>query len=144
MATGATHVNTTAASRPTAVTAVGASGARIGNAETGPSAKPTPAAFTAETRNDTGTPFVRPETIVEVPANVPTSVHAPPPTDFSTRYPVIGVPPFEIGAVQFNDASPSPAVAVIPDGAPGAPVGTAETGFAALASIAFTALTRKM
>jgi hypothetical protein len=103
-----------------------------------------PAAFTAETRNETGTPLVRPVTTVEVPVSVATSVHAPPPTDFSTRYPVIGVPPFKIGAVQFNDASPSPAIAVIPDGALGAPVGTAETGFAALASIAFTALTRKM
>ena len=144
METGAFHVNTTAASRPTAVTAVGASGARIGSTETGPSAKPIPAAFAAETRKETWTPLARPVTTVEVPASVETSVQAPPPTDFSTRYPVIGVPPFEAGAVQLNEASPSPAIAVIADGAPGAPAGTAETGFAALASIAFTALTRKM
>ena len=82
---GAVHDRTTAASSATAVNEVGASATASGRATTVDDAIPTPIAFIAETRKSTGTPFVRPVTVVVNVVTVATSDHAPPPTDFSTR-----------------------------------------------------------
>ena len=111
-------------------------------ATTGDDGRPVPAAFVALTRSVTGTPLVRPVTIVEVPATVAASTQAPPPTEVSTRYEVIGAPPVLVGADQVSEIWASPREVDVMVGALGTPIGVAVAGTDAVAPTAFSALTR--
>jgi hypothetical protein len=111
-----------------AVTAVGAPGAVAGAtgvtlADAADDA-PAPTAFVAVTVNVYAVPFVNPDTVVDVPVPVTVvGVCAVVPVNGVTTYPVIGLPPFDAGAVQDTDADALPAVAVTAVGAPGAVAG---------------------
>ena len=87
MLSGATHDSSTDALAPVAVNAVGASGSVYADVLIAAVGVPTPAAFTAKTRNRMGAPFVRPVTVArrEPPVDANAVVHVMPPSkDWST------------------------------------------------------------
>jgi len=75
-----------------------------------------PTRFVALTSNVELTPFRRP---VMVQLVLPVVAQVCPPGNAWTEYPVTGVPPSDVGAVQRTVACPSPAVATTLVGTPG-------------------------
>ena len=147
--TGGVKLTTAIPLPAVAVTPVGAPGGSATNegvtAFEGLEAGLSPIAFVATTVKVYCCPFVSPVT-VSGPAAPDATL---PPGEDVTLYSVIGVPPFEDGAVKEIVAWPFPAVAATPVGAPGAVFpGTGVTGADAadglLEPAAFLALTVKV
>lgn len=106
----------------TATTFVGAPGTVRGvTGFDGSDGGPLPTMFTATTVNVYVTPFVRPETVAPVAFAFPLAVC--PPGEAVTVYPVIELPPFELGAVHVTLALAFPGAAATFVGAPGTVLG---------------------
>ena len=108
-----------------AETAVGASGTPVGaigvTGLDGADAGPVPAALEAVMLKTSVVPSARPVIVAVVPVTTITAAGAA--GEMMTDYPVMALPPFEAGAVQFTFALRTPAVAATAVGAPGAVAG---------------------